>query len=84
MTGVSQGLSRVPRKDIVPVPMSVGVVDAIVGVNTHRDGLLAWIVTHALGPRLAVRDQATNSYAAGLGRVGRSALSARERELRLC
>jgi transposase len=78
------------------VPMSVEVVDAIVGVNTDRDShevqlvspagtpiatvsiskdsagyndLLAWIVTYAPGPRLAVPGQGTSSYAAGLARA---------------
>jgi transposase len=91
-----QGRPEVLRKDITPVPMSVEVVDAIVGVNTHRatrevqlvspagtpiatvsiskdsagySDLLAWIVTHAPGPRLAVPDQASSSYAAGLARA---------------
>lgn len=84
------------RKDVVLMPISGEVVDAIVTVNTDRDthgvqlaspagtpiatvsiskdgagysDLLAWIVTHAPGPRLAVSGQASSSYAAGLARA---------------
>ena len=71
-------------------------VDAVVGVDTHRDTheaeiaypsgtpiatisisndsagyaeLLAWIVAHAPGPRVAVSIEGTRSYGAGLARA---------------
>ena len=73
------------------MPMLAELVDAIVGVDTHRDThqveiapgapiavttisndttgyaqLLAWIVDHAPGPRVAVSIEGTRSYGVGL------------------
>ena len=71
-------------------------VDAVVGIDRHRDtyevllatptgtpiatvslskdsagynDLLAWLVTHAPGPRLALSGEGTGRYAAGLARA---------------
>jgi len=76
--------------------MLAEVVDAVVGVDTHRDThqveiaspngvpiarcsirndstgyaqLLAWIVDHAPGPRLAVSIEGSRSYGVGLSRA---------------
>ena len=76
--------------------MLAELVDAVVGVDTHRDTheveiasptgtpiatttisndstgfaeLLAWIVDHAPGPRLAVSIEGTRSYGVGLARA---------------
>jgi transposase len=84
------------RKDARPVAMLAEVVDAVVGVDTHRDThqveiaypsgtpiatcsinndssgyaeLLAWIVQHTPGPRVAVSIEGTRSYGAGLARA---------------
>ena len=78
------------------MPMLAEVVDAVVGVDTHRDTheveiaspngvpiarcsirndstgyaqLLAWIVDHAPGPRLAVSIEGSRSYGVGLSRA---------------
>ena len=78
------------------MPMLAELVDAVVGVDTHRDThqveialpngapiavttisndttgyaeLLAWIVDHAPGPRLAVSIEGTRSYGVGLARA---------------
>jgi transposase len=78
------------------MPMLAEVVDAVVGVDTHRDTheaeialptgtpiascqvsndsaghaeLLAWIVDHAPGPRVAVSIEGTRSYGVGLARA---------------
>ena len=80
--------------------MLAEVVDAVVGVDTHRDThevelalptgtpigirkisndssgfaeLLAWIVDHAPGPRLAVSIEGTRSYGIGLARAAAAA-----------
>jgi transposase len=82
------------------VPMLAELVDAVVGVDTHRDThqveialpsgapiavttisndtsgyaeLLAWIVDHAPGPRLAVSIEGTRSYGVGLARAAAAA-----------
>jgi len=82
------------------VPMLAELVDAVVGVDTHRDThqveialsngapiacttisndtsgyaeLLAWIVDHAPGPRLAVSIEGTRSYGIGLARAAAAA-----------
>ncbi len=78
------------------MPMLADLVDAVVGVDTHRDThqveialptgspiatttitndttgyaeLLAWILDHAPGPRLAVAIEGTRSYGIGLARA---------------
>src|SRR5918997_760777 len=80
--------------------MLAEVVDAVVGVDTHRDtheveiafptgtpiatltisndsagfaALLAWIIDHAPGPRLAVSIEGTRSYGVGLARAATAA-----------
>src|ERR687898_661322 len=80
--------------------MLADLVDAVVGVDTHRDThqveialpngapiavttigndttgyaeLLAWIVDHAPGPRLAVSIEGTRSYGVGLARAAAAA-----------
>jgi transposase len=80
--------------------MLAELVDAMIGVDTHRDNheveiarptgapiatcsitndsagyaqLLAWIVEHAPGPRLAVSIEGTRSYGLGLSRAVRTA-----------
>src|SRR3954454_22536723 len=80
--------------------MLAELVDAVVGVDTHRDThqveialpngapiasttisndttgyaqLLAWIVDHAPGPRLAISIEGTRSYGVGLGRAAAAA-----------
>ena len=80
--------------------MLAELVDAVVGVDTHRDThqveialpsgapiavttisndttgyaeLLAWIVDHAPGPRLAVSIEGTRSYGVGLARAAAAA-----------
>src|SRR4051812_3867029 len=80
--------------------MLAELVDAVVGVDTHRDThqveialpngvpitsttisndtsgyaeLLAWIVDHAPGPRLAVSIEGTRSYGIGLARAAAAA-----------
>ena len=82
------------------MPMLAELVDAVVGVDTHRDThqveialpsgapiacttisndtsgyaeLLAWIVDHAPGPRLAVSIEGTRSYGIGLVRAAAAA-----------
>ena len=82
------------------MPMLAELVDAVVGVDTHRDThqveialpngapiavttisndttgyaeLLAWIVDHAPGPRLAVSIEGTRSYGIGLARAAAAA-----------
>jgi len=82
------------------VPMLAELLDAIVGVDTHRDTheveialpngipiatcqisndtagyaeLLAWIIDHAPGPRLAVSIEGTRSYGVGLARAATAA-----------
>ena len=82
------------------MPMLAELVDAVVGVDTHRDThqveialpngapialttisndstgyaeLLAWIVDHAPGPRLAVSIEGTRSYGVGLARAATAA-----------
>ena len=82
------------------MPMLADLVDAVVGVDTHRDThqveialpngapiavttigndttgyaeLLAWIVDHAPGPRLAVSIEGTRSYGVGLARAAAAA-----------
>jgi transposase len=82
------------------VPMLAELVDAVVGVDTHRDThqveialpsgapiasttisndtsgyaeLLAWIVDHAPGPRLAASIEGTRSYGIGLARAAAAA-----------
>jgi transposase len=82
------------------VPMLAELVDAVVGIDTHRDThqveialpngapiafttitndttgyaeLLAWIVDHAPGPRLAVSIEGTRSYGVGLARAAAAA-----------
>ena len=82
------------------MPMLAELVDAVVGVDTHRDThqveialpngapiavttisndttgyaeLLAWIVDHAPGPRLAVSIEGTRSYGIGLARAANAA-----------
>src|SRR6478672_1467003 len=83
-----------------PVPLLAELVDAVVGVDTHRDThqveialpsgapiavttisndttgyaeLLAWIVDHTPGPRLAVSIEGTRSYGIGLARAAAAA-----------
>jgi transposase len=78
------------------VPMLAELVDAVVGVDTHRDtheveialptgtpigtrkisndtagyaALLAWIVDHSPGPRVAVSIEGTRSFGVGLARA---------------
>ncbi|OJY49512.1 MAG: hypothetical protein BGP03_13540 [Pseudonocardia sp. 73-21] len=78
------------------MPMLSEVVDAVVGIDTHRDThqveialptgtpittitisndsggfaeLLAWIIDHAPGPRVAVSIEGTRSYGIGLARA---------------
>jgi transposase len=78
------------------VPMLADIVDAVVGVDTHRDThhaeialptgapiatttitndsrgyheLLAWILDHTPGPRMAVSIEGTRSYGLGLARA---------------
>src|SRR3954466_12702050 len=80
--------------------MLAELVDAVVGIDTHRDThqveialpngapialttisndtsgyaeLLAWIVNHAPGPRLAVSIEGTRSYGVGLARAAAAA-----------
>lgn len=80
----------------MPVPILMDVVDAVVGINRHRDtyevqlatptgspigtvsvgkdsagysDLLAWLVAHAPGPRLALSGAVAGRYAAGLARA---------------
>jgi transposase len=82
------------------VPMLAELLDAVVGVDTHRDTheveialpngipiatcqvsndtagfaeLLAWIIDHAPGPRLAVSIEGTRSYGVGLARAAHAA-----------
>ena len=82
------------------MPMLAELLDAVVGVDTHRDThqveialpngapiavttisndttgyaeLLAWIVDHAPGPRLAVSIEGTRSYGVGLARAAAAA-----------
>lgn len=82
------------------MPMLAELIDAVVGVDTHRDThhveialpngapiatcsisndtsgfaeLLAWIVDHAPGPRLAVSIEGTRSYGIGLARAASEA-----------
>ena len=82
------------------MPMLAELVDAVVGVDTHRDThqveialpngaliavttisndssgyaeLLAWIVDHAPGPRLALSIEGTRSYGVGLARAAAAA-----------
>jgi transposase len=82
------------------VPMLAELLDAVVGVDTHRDTheaeialpngipiatcqvrndtagfaeLLAWIIDHAPGPRLAVSIEGTRSYGVGLTRAANAA-----------
>jgi len=83
-----------------PVPMLADIVDAVVGVDTHRDThqveialpngaplatttisndssgyaeLLAWIVDHAPGPRVALSIEGARSYGIGLTRAAAAA-----------
>lgn len=78
------------------MPMLTNAVDAVVGIDRHRDtyevllatptgtpiatvslskdsagynDLLAWLVRHAPGPRLALSGEGTGRYAAGLARA---------------
>src|SRR4029078_630425 len=89
-------LTRSPTEGTRPVPMLAELVDAVVGVDTHRDThqveialpsgapiacttisndtsgyayLLAWIVDHTPGPRLAVSIEGTHSYRIGRDRA---------------
>jgi transposase len=82
------------------VPLLAELVDAVVGVDTHRDThqveialpngapiavttisndttgyaqLLAWIVDHTPGPRLALSIEGTRSYGVGLARAANAA-----------
>ena len=82
------------------MPMLAELLDAVVGVDTHRDThqveialpngapiavttisndttgyaeLLAWIVDHAPGPRLALSIEGTRSYGVGLARAAAAA-----------
>ena len=82
------------------MPMLAELVDAVVGVDTHRDThqveialpngapiasttisndatgyaeLLAWILDHAPGPRLALSIEGTRSYGVGLARAAAAA-----------
>ena len=82
------------------MPMLAEVIDAVVGVDTHRDThhveialptgtpiatcsisndttgyahLLAWILDHAPGPRIAVSIEGTRSYGIGLARAASAA-----------
>jgi hypothetical protein len=82
------------------VPMLADLIDAVVGVDTHRDThhveialptgtptatcsitndtsgythLLAWILEHAPGPRIAVSIKGTRSYGIGLARAAATA-----------
>ena len=82
------------------MPMLAELLDAVVGVDTHRDTheveialpngipiatcqisndtagyaeLLAWIIDHAPGPRLAVSIEGTRSYGVGLARAATTA-----------
>ena len=82
------------------MPMLAELVDAVVGIDTHRDThqveialpngapialttisndstgyaeLLAWIVDHAPGPRLALSIEGTRSYGVGLARAATAA-----------
>src|SRR4249919_4131673 len=98
--GRCRWLTRSPTEGTRPVPMLAELVDAVVGVDTHRDThqveialpsgapiacttisndttgyaeLLAWIVDHAPGPRLAVSIEGTRSYGVGLARAAAAA-----------
>src|SRR3954447_6817259 len=89
--------SPLPTEGTRPAPMLEELLDAVVGVDTHRDThqveialpngvsiasttisndatgyaeLLAWIVDHAPGPRVAVSIEGTRSYGVGLARAG--------------
>ena len=82
------------------MPMLAELIDAVVGVDTHRDThhveialptgtpiatcsisndtagyahLLAWILDHAPGPRIAVSIEGTRSYGIGLARAASAA-----------
>ena len=82
------------------MPMLADLIDAVVGVDTHRDThhveialptgtpiatcsitndasgyarLLAWILEHAPGPRIAVSIEGTRSYGIGLARAATAA-----------
>jgi hypothetical protein len=82
------------------VPMLAALLDAVVGVDTHRDTheveialptgipiatcqvgndtagfaeLLAWIIDHAPGPRLAISIEGTRNYGVGLTRAANAA-----------
>jgi hypothetical protein len=84
------------EKGIMPVSVLIDVVDAVVGINRHRDtyevqlaaptgspigtvcvskdsegysDVLAWLVAHAPGPRLAISGGVAGRYAAGLARA---------------
>jgi transposase len=92
--------TRSPKEGTRPVPLLAELVDAVVGVDTHRDThqveialangapiavttisndttgyaeLLAWIVDHAPGPRLALSIEGTRSYGVGLARAANAA-----------
>src|SRR5882757_4575373 len=89
-----------PMERNSPVPMLADIVDAVVGVDTHRDThqveialpngapiatttisndssgyaeLLAWIVDHAPGPRVALSIEGARSYGIGLTRAAAAA-----------
>jgi transposase len=61
--------------------MLAELVDAVVGVDTHRDThqatgyaeLPAWIVDHTPSPRLVVSIEGTRSYGVGLARAAAAA-----------
>ena len=82
------------------MPMLAALLDAVVGVDTHRDTheveialptgipiatcqvgndtagfaeLLAWIIDHAPGPRLAISIEGTRNYGVGLTRAANAA-----------
>src|SRR6187549_174384 len=98
--GRCRSFDPLPAGRTRPVPMLAEVVDAVVGVDTHRDTheveiaspngvpiarcsirndstgyaqLLAWIVDHAPGPRLAVSIEGSRSYGVGLARAAAAA-----------
>jgi transposase len=103
VTSIQAGADRSTRSSkegTRPVPMLAELVDAVVGVDTHRDThqveiahpngapiasttisndatgyaeLLAWIVDHAPGPRLAISIEGTRSYGVGLARAAAAA-----------
>src|SRR6478672_5950066 len=94
--GRCRSFDPLPAGRTRPVPMLADVVEAVVGIDTHRDTheveiaspngvpiarcsirndstgyaqLLAWIVDHAPGPRLAVSIEGSRSYGVGLSRA---------------